>query len=156
MTKLAYSSIFFCLFFVVFSINVCFGKEKENGGGGGAQKEKVTKLQIGIKKRVEDCTKKSRKGDVLHVHYTGTLEDGTEFDSSRKRDNPFIFSLGMGQVIKSWDQGMLNMCEGERRKLVIPPDMGYGTHGSPPTIPANAVLTFDVELIRIERNQQDL
>jgi len=150
MTKFAQLVSLFFIFFVII-INNCSAKENGAGGGGGA---KVTKLQIGVKKRVDDCKTKSRKGDVLHVHYTGTLEDGTEFDSSRKRDSPFIFSLGMGQVIKGWDQGMLGMCEGERRKLVIPSDMGYGSHGSPPTIPGDAVLTFDVELIKIERNQE--
>nr|XP_020657428.1 peptidyl-prolyl cis-trans isomerase FKBP2 isoform X2 [Pogona vitticeps] len=67
------------------------------------------KLQIGVKKRVDNCPIKSRKGDVLHMHYTGKLEDGTEFDSSLARDQPFIFSLGTGQVIKGWDQGLLGL-----------------------------------------------
>ncbi|XP_039219473.1 peptidyl-prolyl cis-trans isomerase FKBP2 isoform X3 [Crotalus tigris] len=67
------------------------------------------KLQIGVKKRVDNCPVKSRKGDVLHMHYTGKLEDGTEFDSSLTRDQPFIFSLGTGQVIKGWDQGLLGL-----------------------------------------------
>ncbi|MBN3309422.1 FKBP2 isomerase, partial [Amia calva] len=82
------------------------------------------KLQIGIKKRVDNCPVKSRKGDVLHMHYTGKLEDGTEFDSSIPRNQPFTFTLGTGQVIKGWDQGLLGMCEGEKRKLVIPSELG--------------------------------
>uniref|UniRef100_A0A6Q2XF21 peptidylprolyl isomerase n=1 Tax=Esox lucius TaxID=8010 RepID=A0A6Q2XF21_ESOLU len=83
------------------------------------------KLQIGIKKRVDNCPIKSRKGDVLNMHYTGKLEDGTEFDSSIPRNQPFTFTLGTGQVIKGWDQGLLGMCEGEKRKLVIPSQLFY-------------------------------
>lgn len=114
----------------------------------GADKKK---LQIGIKKRVDNCTTKSRKGDVLNMHYTGKLEDGTEFDSSLSRDKPFTFTLGKGQVIKGWDQGLLGMCEGEKRKLVIPADLGYGDRGAPPKIPGGATLIFEVELLSIER-----
>ncbi|MEQ2292369.1 FK506-binding protein 2A [Ameca splendens] len=99
----------------------------------GADKKK---LQIGIKKRVDNCPIKSRKGDVLNMHYTGKLEDGTEFDSSISRDRPFTFTLGTGQVIKGWDQGLLGMCEGEKRKLVIPAELGYGDRGR----------TFDVDM----------
>ncbi|KAL8588892.1 FK506-binding protein 2A [Nucella lapillus] len=111
------------------------------------------KLQIGIKKRVdpEECTIKSRKGDTLHMHYTGKLEDGTEFDSSVGRNQPFVFTLGAGQVIKGWDQGLLGMCEGEKRKLVIPSDMGYGDSGAPPKIPGGATLVFEVDLLKVER-----
>jgi len=115
------------------------------------------KLQIGIKKRVaaEDCPIKSRKGDRLKMHYTGTLkEDGSQFDSSIPRGDPFSFTLGSGQVIKGWDQGLVGMCEGEKRKLIIPSDMGYGASGSPPKIPGGATLVFEVELIKIERNEE--
>ncbi|MCI4386444.1 hypothetical protein PGIGA_G00062530 [Pangasianodon gigas] len=114
----------------------------------GAEKKK---LQIGIKKRVENCPIKSRKGDVLNMHYTGRLEDGTEFDSSIPRNQPFTFTLGTGQVIKGWDQGLLGMCEGEKRKLVIPSELGYGDRGAPPKIPGGATLIFEVELLSIER-----
>ncbi|XP_015272309.1 PREDICTED: peptidyl-prolyl cis-trans isomerase FKBP2 isoform X1 [Gekko japonicus] len=112
------------------------------------------KLQIGVKKRVDNCPIKSRKGDVLHMHYTGKLEDGTEFDSSLTRDQPFVFTLGTGQVIKGWDQGLLGMCEGEKRKLVIPSELGYGDRGAPPKIPGGATLIFEVELLKIERRQE--
>lgn len=88
------------------------------------------------------------------MHYTGTLDDGTEFDSSIPRKEPFVFTLGVGQVIKGWDQGLLNMCEGEKRKLVIPPDLGYGERGAPPKIPGGATLTFEVELLKIERKSE--
>jgi len=121
-----------------------------------ANKDKQ-KLQIGIKKRVdaENCKIKSRKGDVLSMHYTGKLESGEEFDSSIPRGTPFKFTLGTGQVIKGWDQGLLNMCEGEKRKLVIPSDMGYGDRGSPPKIPGGATLVFEVELLKIERKSAE-
>ncbi|XP_068619608.1 peptidyl-prolyl cis-trans isomerase FKBP2 [Battus philenor] len=112
------------------------------------------KLQIGVKKRPTECTIKSRKGDLLHMHYTGTLEDGTEFDSSIPRGNPLTFTLGSGQVIKGWDQGLIGMCEGEHRKLVIPPELAYGESGAPPKIPKSATLTFHVELVKIERKDE--
>jgi len=112
------------------------------------------KLQIGVKKKVENCQRRSKKGDTLHMHYTGKLEDGTEFDSSIPRGEPFTFTLGAGQVIKGWDQGLLNMCEGEKRKLSIPSDLGYGDRGAPPKIPGGATLIFEVELMKIERKSE--
>jgi len=117
---------------------------------------KVTKLQIGVKKRIpaDECTIKSRKGDKLSMHYTGKLEDGTEFDSSIPRGSPLDFTLGMGQVIKGWDQGLMGMCQGEKRKLSIPPHLGYGESGAPPKIPGNSVLIFEVELIKITRSDE--
>ncbi|XP_003745286.1 peptidyl-prolyl cis-trans isomerase FKBP2 [Galendromus occidentalis] len=112
------------------------------------------KLQIGVKKRPETCDTKTKAGDVLHMHYTGTLEDGKKFDSSYDRGQPLSFTLGSGQVIRGWDQGLLGMCVGEKRKLVIPPDMAYGSAGVPPTIPPEATLVFEVELIKIGRNDE--
>eukprot|EP00483_Globobulimina_turgida_P002665 UN02670 len=113
---------------------------------------KDAKLRIGVKKRIpeEECTIKSRKGDKLSMHYVGTLrKDDSKFDSSRDRDSPFEFTLGSGQVIKGWDQGLVDMCAGEIRKLTIPSDMGYGDKGSPPKIPGGATLVFEVELLDI-------
>ncbi|XP_050731782.1 peptidyl-prolyl cis-trans isomerase FKBP2-like [Eriocheir sinensis] len=118
------------------------------------KKEKVKKLQIGVKKRVDNCTLKSRRGDLLHMHYAGKLEDGTEFDSSYPRGQPLTFTLGSGQVIRGWDQGLIGMCEGEKRKLVIPSDLGYGASGAPPKIPPHATLVFEVELLKIERKEE--
>ncbi|XP_056366367.1 peptidyl-prolyl cis-trans isomerase FKBP2 [Oenanthe melanoleuca] len=112
------------------------------------------KVQIGVRRRPERCGERSRRGDVLTLHYEGTLEDGTPFDSSLSREQPFVFSLGTGQVIKGWDQGLLGMCEGEKRKLVIPPELGYGDRGAPPKIPGGAVLIFEVELLKIERRPE--
>jgi peptidylprolyl isomerase/FKBP-type peptidyl-prolyl cis-trans isomerase FkpA len=90
------------------------------------------------------------RGDHVTVHYDGTLLDGTEFDSSRKRSHPFDFILGEGQVIKGWEIGVVGMKVGGRRKLTIPPELGYGRRGQPPAIPGNATLLFDVELLAIE------
>jgi FKBP-type peptidyl-prolyl cis-trans isomerase len=86
---------------------------------------------------------------TVSVHYTGWLPNGEKFDSSRDRDQPFSFTLGAGQVIAGWDEGVAGMKVGGRRKLVIPADLGYGTAGAPPAIPPGATLVFDVELLDV-------
>jgi peptidylprolyl isomerase len=91
----------------------------------------------------------AEKGDVVEVDYTGTLEDGTEFDSSEGRD-PIKFTLGVGQVIEGWDKGIVGMKVGGSRTLTIPPELAYGEAGSPPLIPPNSTLIFDVELVSID------
>jgi FKBP-type peptidyl-prolyl cis-trans isomerase len=94
----------------------------------------------------------AKSGDKISVRYVGTLYDtGKEFDSSWKRGKaPFQLTLGQGQVIQGWDQGLVGMKVGGRRRLTIPPDLAYGPQGQPPTIPANATLVFDVDLTKID------
>jgi peptidylprolyl isomerase len=93
----------------------------------------------------------AQQGDILTVHYMGTLADGKVFDSSRDRNIPFRFTLGIGQVIRGWDEGIVGMNAGGKRVLVITPDYGYGQSGAG-TIPPNATLIFEVELLNVEKS----
>ena len=103
---------------------------------------------------IEDLTvgsgAEAKTGDTVSVHYTGTLIDGSKFDSSLDRGTPFTFTLGAGQVIQGWDEGIAGMKVGGKRKLTIPPELGYGASGYPPVIPKNATLIFEVELVEIK------
>ncbi|MDH7515664.1 MAG: FKBP-type peptidyl-prolyl cis-trans isomerase [Bacteroidota bacterium] len=90
------------------------------------------------------------KGKKVRVHYIGELSDGRVFDSSYDRGQPFEFTIGVGQVIKGWDEGVMSMKVGGKRRLIIPPKLGYGEQGVPPAIPPNAVLVFEVELLGVQ------
>ncbi|MBW3660878.1 MAG: FKBP-type peptidyl-prolyl cis-trans isomerase [Gemmatimonadetes bacterium] len=111
----------------------------------------MTEMETGLRYVTleEGSGEVAEAGDTVIVHYTGWLPSGEKFDSSRDRGEPFQFLLGAGRVIPGWDQGVAGMRVGERRKLVIPPDLGYGTSGAGGVIPPNATLVFDVELLEV-------
>ncbi|OHA47110.1 MAG: hypothetical protein A3A80_01675 [Candidatus Terrybacteria bacterium RIFCSPLOWO2_01_FULL_44_24] len=102
----------------------------------------TTDLVVGMGSEAKD-------GDTVSVNYIGTLEDGTKFDSSYDRNQPFSFTIGAGNVIQGWDQGIPGMKEGGKRKLVIPYQLAYGEEGRPPQIPPKATLIFEVQLLKI-------
>ena len=127
----------------------------QNQGGGGdpnCHEEQFTSPSgLGIlDTNCGDGTEAS-SGATVSVHYVGTLESGEQFDSSRDRGQPFQFVLGSGQVIPGWDEGIQGMKVGGTRTLTIPPDLGYGAAGSPPVIPPNATLIFEVELMDVQQ-----
>lgn len=104
--------------------------------------------------KIEDLTvgdgAKAEAGQRVTVHYTGWLENGSKFDSSKDRNDPFAFKLGAGVVIRGWDEGVAGMQVGGTRKLTIPPQLGYGSRGAGGVIPPNATLVFEVELLGVE------
>lgn len=119
----------------------------------GAEDEEVT---IEVVEKPTDCERKSKDGDLLAMHYTGRLEkDGSIFDSSHNRGQTFDFTLGRGQVIQGWEQGLKDMCVGEKRKLRVPAHLGYGDQGAGSVIPPGANLLFDVELIEIKQGDSE-
>ncbi|CCE62157.1 hypothetical protein TPHA_0B04880 [Tetrapisispora phaffii CBS 4417] len=117
--------------------------------------DRLENLEIGILKRAvpkgEDCEVFAKPGDKISVHYTGYLRETNEkFDSSLDRGTPLQFTLGTGQVIQGWDQGLVGMCVGESRKIQIPSALGYGSRAIAGVIPADSDLTFECELVDVE------
>jgi len=124
------------------------------GDNKGNERSRFDELRSGSGKlKIEDVTvgtgRTAKAGDTVVVHYTGRLANGKKFDSSLDRNKPFEFQLGRGKVIQGWDEGVAGMKEGGKRKLIIPPEMGYGAGGAGDDIPPNAELHFDVELLKI-------
>ncbi len=115
------------------------------------KKENIVVMENGLKYTIDVEGKglEAKKGDKVIVHYTGWLMDGTKFDSSKDRNQPFTFQLGGGSVIKGWEIGVEGMKVGETRTLIIPSDLGYGSRGAGNVIPPNATLKFEVELLKI-------
>ncbi len=120
------------------------------GGPMDAEKSQLTASGLRITDLEIGDGAEATAGQTVVVHYRGTLEDGTQFDASYDRGKPFSFPLGAGRVIKGWDEGVQGMKVGGKRKLVIPPDLGYGARGAGGVIPPNATLIFDVELLDIK------
>ena len=112
--------------------------------------EKITDSGLKIEELVEGDGDLAAAGQQVSVHYTGWLTDGTKFDSSVDRNQPFQFGLGQGMVIQGWDEGVAGMKVGGKRKLTIPPQLGYGARGAGGVIPPNATLVFEVELLGIQ------
>jgi peptidylprolyl isomerase len=121
-----------------------------NGNGNGEGEPTVTASGLQIIDIEVGTGDSPQSGQTVEVHYTGWLADGTKFDSSLDRGQPFSFVLGAGRVIAGWDEGVASMKVGGKRRLIIPPELAYGESGYPPVIPANAELTFEVELLAIK------
>jgi peptidylprolyl isomerase len=123
-----------------------FGRKKER-----VSEEGATTTASGLKYIDETVGEGDAptKGKSVTVHYTGTLTNGKKFDSSIDRKQPFQFTIGIGQVIRGWDEGVMSMRVGGKRRLIIPADLGYGARGAPPAIPPNSELVFDVELLGV-------
>jgi len=111
--------------------------------------EKMTDTGLKYEDLEEGTGAEAEAGQQVTVHYTGWLVDGTKFDSSHDRNQPFSFALGKGQVIRGWDEGVQGMKVGGKRKLTIPPQLGYGARGAGGVIPPNATLVFEVELLEV-------
>ena len=122
-----------------------------NGSDQNNNKDGFVIMENGLKYTVdaEGTGLEAKKGDKVLVHYTGWLMDGTKFDSSKDRDQPFSFQLGANRVIKGWEEGVAGMKVGEIRTLIIPAELGYGARGAGKVIPPNATLKFEVELLKI-------
>jgi len=113
-------------------------------------------MTIIVTRRAKNCTRAAQNGDTLYVHYTGTLEDGTVFDSSYNRGQPWSFRMGTNDAIQGYNVGLFGMCVGEKRQLIVPPSLGYGSRGLPGAgIPPNVDMYFDDELMQIVRPSED-
>jgi len=131
-------------------VAACAQSQAPAGGGGGDSQEVTTPSGLKYTDTKVGTGAEAKASQMATVHYTGWLTDGTKFDSSKDRGQPFSFGLGRGQVIKGWDEGVQGMKVGGVRRLTIPPDLGYGARGAGGVIPPNATLVFDVELLDVK------
>jgi FKBP-type peptidyl-prolyl cis-trans isomerase len=122
------------------------------GGEMEATKERVTSSGLKITDLVEGTGTEAQSGNTVSVNYRGTLTSGQEFDSSYRRNQAFTFPLGGGRVIRGWDEGVVGMKEGGKRRLVIPPDLAYGSRGAGGVIGPNETLIFEIELVKVQGN----
>lgn len=134
--------------------NKCSGNKTDTAGQAGSTATPAAGDSVPADLKIEDVKvgegKEAAAGNSVTVHYTGTLTDGTKFDSSLDRQEPFTFQLGAGAVIKGWEEGVKGMKVGGKRKLTIPPQLAYGEQGAGGVIPPNATLLFDIELIDVK------
>jgi FKBP-type peptidyl-prolyl cis-trans isomerase len=138
---------------VVMALVSAGGDDGASSAAPGECDESPQTLDSGLVVEELECGdgEEAQRGDLVTVHYTGTLENGRKFDSSRDRGEPFPLRLGAGMVIPGWEEGLPGMRAGGTRKLTIPPELGYGEAGRPPEIPPNSTLVFEIELLEVEK-----
>ncbi len=135
--------------YLIFSSNTVKSDEMKKSQTTSSQGTVPNQTQLKVEDSVIGTGKQVKKGDTVVIHYKGTLTDGSTFDSSYTRGTPFETQIGVGQVIQGWDEGVVGMKVGGKRKLTIPPELGYGSRAVGP-IPANSTLIFEVELIDVQ------
>ena len=148
--QIVIAAIILLVILVLYFQNKFSPQNKNYSSGEQNQKEQVMENTLKIEDIEIGTGAEAESGNIVTTHYTGKLLDGTKFDSSLDRGEPFSFKLGSGQVIAGWDQGVLGMKVGGKRKLTIPSNLAYGEQGVPGAIPPNATLVFEIELLMVQ------